>query len=600
MNSDNPLRIGGASGYWGDAALATAQLLSSGGLDFIVYDYLAEITMAILARSRARDPAQGFAGDFITAAMVPNLAAIAKQGVRVISNAGGVNPEACAKSLRAEIEKQGLGLTVATVLGDDLMTSLPEIAGRAPHEMFSGADFPDQTKVASVNAYLGAFPIAAALASGADIVVTGRCVDSAVTLGACIHHFGWGSGDLDQLAGGALAGHILECGTQATGGNFTDWHRAPDFYENMGYPIAEIRRDGAFDVIKPAQTGGQVSIGTIAEQMVYEIGDPQAYVLPDVGCDFSEVVLAQTGPDRVRVSGAKGRYVPGGYKTCLTWHDGYRAGHLFSYYGLDAEAKAQVFAAAAIARARAALRRMNAPDFTAVSTEAIGTCSQFGALAQAKATRELTLKIAVRHPEARGVMAFIRESTGLSLAAPPGLSGFAGARPKPMPVLALFSFLTDKTAVTVSITGQDGPIAFDGVARGTSAPAIIRPKVPEPNSIAEDEVALVDLAWGRSGDKGDNANVGIIARDHRALPWIWANLSDAFIRETYAHFLAPGAKIERFYLPGISAMNILLHRVLDGGGTSSLRNDPQGKGYAQLLLARRVKIDATAMKEWAG
>ncbi|HSG57391.1 MAG TPA: acyclic terpene utilization AtuA family protein, partial [Paracoccaceae bacterium] len=240
MPAARTVKIGGASGFWGDAALATPQLLAAGGLDFIVYDYLAEITMAILARVRQADPAQGYATDFVQAAMAPNLGEIARQGARILSNAGGVNPEACAEALRAEIAKQGLDLKVAVVGGDDLMDRLGDIAATAPRDMFTGAVFPTTAKVGSLNVYLGAFPIAAALDRGADIVITGRCVDSAVTLGACIHAFGWTPQDLDALAGGSLAGHILECGPQATGGNFTDWEAVADRLEDIGYPIAEV------------------------------------------------------------------------------------------------------------------------------------------------------------------------------------------------------------------------------------------------------------------------------------------------------------------------------------------------------------------------
>lgn len=595
------LKIGGASGFWGDAALATGQLLAMGGLDFIVYDYLAEITMAVLARARARDPAQGFAGDFVAAAMAPNLTAIAGQGVRIVSNAGGVNPQGCAAALRAEIARQGLALKVAVVTGDDLMARLPDIAVRAPADMFSGAPFPDPALVGSVNAYLGAFPIAAALDRGADIVLTGRCVDSAVTLGACIHAFGWQPSDFDALAGGSLAGHILECGPQATGGNFTDWREVAGGLSEIGYPVAEIGPDGGFAVTKPPGTGGKVSRATVSEQMLYEIGDPQAYILPDVICDFSGVRLDQTGPGRVTVTGARGRAAPDSYKTCLTWQDGYRAGHLFGFYGLEAEAKAQVFADAALARARAALKRLNAPDFTETSIELLGAESQFGALRASAPVRELVVKIAVRHPEAHGVATFLKEATGLGLAAPPGLGGFAGARPKPSPVMALFSFLTPKSDATVRIEDDRGTDVFtpSPMPAPAAAPPAAAPPAPAPPAAPGlhgrlIEVALIDLAWGRSGDKGDIANIGLLARHSDYLPYIWHGVNEPMLRRVFGHFLQ--GPIERFLLPGCAGVNIVLHSVLGGGGTSSLRNDPQGKGYAQLLLAAPVAIGADVMK----
>lgn len=580
------LKVGGASGYWGDAAMATQQLLDA-GVDVIVYDYLAEITMAILARARAKDSSAGYATDFVTAAMAPNLAQIAAQGVRVVSNAGGVNPQACATALRTEIARQRLDLRVGVVTGDDLMGDLDRLAAAAPPEMFSGAPFPTVEKIRSANAYLGAFPIAAALEAGADIVITGRCVDSAVTLGAAIRHFGWAREDLDRLAGGALAGHILECGAQATGGNFTDWRDVTDI-SNIGYPIADIRRDGSFEVSKPAGTGGLVSRGSVAEQMLYEIADPQAYLLPDVACDFSGVEIVESGDGRVTVSGAKGSGIPTQYKACLTYHDGWRGGHHFFFYGLDAEAKARVFAEGALARARAVLRAANAPDFSEVSVEIIGSEAQFGELRTSGPAREVAAKIAVRHPQASGVGVLLKEATGLGLAAPPGLSGFAGTRPRPSPVLALHSVLVDKSDVKIVMEASDGAIPFENVAPDLPVTPPPRPEAPPVPTGPVTRRALVDLAWARSGDKGDSVNVGVIARDPGHLPALWHALNENHIARVFAHFTP--ARIERYLLPGTGALNIVLSGVLGGGGTSSLRNDPQGKGYAQLLLAAEIDV----------
>ena len=591
------VRIGGASGFWGDASLSTGQLLAQGDLHFIVYDYLAEITMGILARARVKDAKQGYATDFISAAMAPNLEEIGRQGVRIISNAGGVNPLACAAALRAEIAKQGLALKVSAVLGDDLFDRVHELAASKPQDMFSGAPFPDPALVGSVNAYLGAFPIAAALNAGADIVITGRCVDSAVTLGACIHTFGWSPEDLDQLAGGSLAGHILECGPQATGGNFTDWASVADSYARIGYPIAEVSPDGGFVVSKPQGSGGLVSVGTVAEQMLYEIGDPQAYWLPDVRCDFSEVRIEQTATDQVHVSGARGCTPPATYKACVTWHNGFRGGHLFGFYGIDAEQKAQVFAQAAIERSRSLLKQAKAPDFSETSIELVGAESQFGEQRRSGVAREVAAKIAVRHPSAQGVGLFIREATGLGLSAPPGLCGFAGARPKPSPVMALFSLAIPKGLVTVQVVSETGTQAFDPPALADKFA-----QEPMPHAIekaAESDagcitVPLVQLAWARSGDKGDSANIGVIARHARYLPWIAAALDDTTVGRLFAHFQV--GQVERFYLPGCHALNFLLHNTLGGGGTSSLRFDPQAKGYSQLLLTHPIRIPAALLQ----
>jgi len=584
------VRIGGASGFWGDAAVATPQLLGAGGLDYIVYDYLAEITMSIMARARSKNPEAGYATDFVASMLKSNLVEIAEQGVKIIANAGGVNPRACAAAVRALIAEKGLGLKVATVLGDDLMDRLDDLAADQPLEMFSKEAFPDTDRVMSMNAYLGAFPIAEALNNGADIVITGRSVDSAVTLGACIHEFGWTPTDLDQLSGGSLAGHILECGPQATGGNFTDWETVIDSLDSIGYPIAEVAEDGSFICTKPAGTGGIVTVGTVAEQMMYEIGDPQAYILPDVVCDFSAVAVTQDSPDRVLVKGARGAAAPNTYKVCTTYSDGFRGGVVRNLSGLNADRKAQGFAEAAFKRARSALRAINAPDYTETCVEVVGAETQYGAARKVEGVREVAMKIAAKHPDARGISILLREVTGLGLATPPGLSGFAGGRPKPSPVVRLFSFALPKSVLSLclEIDGTEAPFEdVPGVA--FNAAAIVRPERPPEAAIGDAvEVPLVALAWGRSGDKGNKANIGIIARDPAYLPYICAVLTEAAVAEYFAHFLE--GPVERFLLPGSHAVNFLLHDVLGGGGVASLRNDPQAKGYAQLLLDYPIAV----------
>ena len=597
--TDTVLRIGGASGFWGDAARATPQLLSVVGLDYIVYDYLAEITMSIMARARAKDELKGYASDFVSAAMKPNLSLIAERGIKVISNAGGVNPEACVKALRQVIAEQGLNLSVACVIGDDLISSKESMQTSGITEMFSGTAFPSSEKILSINAYLGAFPIAQALASGADIVVTGRCVDSAVTLGACIHAFGWGRDDLDKLAMGSLAGHILECGPQATGGNFTDWEQVQGM-SDMGYPIAEIAADGSFVCTKPEHTGGVVSVGTVSEQMLYEIGDPQAYMLPDVVCDFSTARIEQIGEDRVQVSGAKGRMAPDTYKVSATYADEFRGGTYMTFYGIDANRKARALGEAIFEAARRVFRTVGLPDFSETSIELLGTETHYGAFSKVKDSREIVMKIAVKHPDIKGIGIFLKEAVGLGLATPPGLSGFAGSRPSPSPVVRLFSYTVPKAQVQVQVLLGDETISCDEVyGEVLDIKAISRPKTPTVDkSLQMVKVPLIALAWGRSGDKGDKANIGIIARKQEYLPYICAALTEAVVRKRFAHFLndTTKASVERYLLPASNAINFLLHDVLGGGGVASIRNDAQGKGYAQLLLSCPISVP-TAIAE---
>jgi len=586
VSSNKVVKIGGASGYWGESAMASPQLLKAGGLDYIVYDYLAEITMSIMARAKTKDQAKGYATAFIDEVMTPLLPQIAKSSVKIISNAGGVNPEACGKAVRALVKDKNLDLKVAVITGDDLMANLDTIAKTNPREMFSNTGFPPKDKVASTNVYLGAFPIAKALDTGADIVITGRVVDSAVTLGACIHEFGWKEDDWDLLASGSLAGHILECGPQATGGNFTDWEDADDI-ANIGYPIAEISADGSFITTKPDDTGGIVNVGTVSEQMLYEIGDPQSYILPDVICDFSGVTITQIDNNRVQVSSAKGRKAPNTYKTCLTYMDGWRAGTYMTLYGENATAKAAKLADAGFDRAVKTLRLFNLGSFTETSVEILGAGSQKGQYYQSD---EVVLKVAVKHPDSKGVGIFLKELAGLGLATPPGLSGFTGAgRPKPSPIMRLFSYLTPKDQIKVSIdVGGKIFTHTDTVAKNTEQAT--RPTAPMLPSNADTEVPLIKLAWGRSGDKGNKANIGIIARKPEYLAYIWAGVTEAKIEEVYKHFGADMTAIEKFYLPGSNSINYLIDNILGGGGPASLRNDAQGKGYAQILLAQSIPV----------
>lgn len=592
------IRIGGASGFWGDASLATPQLLGGASLDYIVYDYLAEITMSILARARARDPSLGYATDFVSAVIQPHIHEFARRGIRIIANAGGVNPLACADAVRQIIRAAGLDLSVAVVLGDDLSERAEALAAVGIREMFSAEPFPPCESIASINAYLGAFPIAAALDRGADIVITGRCVDSAVTLGACIHEFGWSRTDYARLAAGSLAGHLIECGTQMSGGNFTDWESVQETLVDAGYPIVEISADGQFVCTKPTGTGGSVTVGTVAEQMLYEIGDPQAYQLPDVIGDFSEVELHAEGPDRVRVQHVHGRAPSGQYKVSATWADGFRGGEVWTIYGRAAERKARVLADMALTRARRVLAARGLPDFSETCVEIIGSECHYGAYRRRAEAREVDLKIAARHPSATGITILQKEFIGCALAAPPGLTGFAGGRPKPSPVVRLFSFMLDKQQVEIQVD-VDGERVTS--VEGGSRPAAAAPAPPARHAAPAqltDVSALVDvplesLAWARSGDKGNNANVGVIARHPAYLPYLWASLDEQAVAQCFAHFQP--RQVERYLLPGLPAINFILRDVLGGGGIASLRNDPQGKGYAQLLLECPVRVPAALL-----
>jgi hypothetical protein len=385
-------------------------------------------------------------------------------------------------------------------------------------------------------------------------------------------------------------GHLIECGPQATGGNFTDWEQVADSLHEVGYPIAEVYEDGCCDIYKPEKTGGIVNRGSVAEQLLYEIGDPAAYILPDVICDFTHIQLEQVGPDRVQMTGARGRGVPSTYKTSMTWADGFRAGSTFWYVGRRAADKARIFADEAVARARRKLTAMGADDFDEIAIDIVGEEHFWGAHSAVSDTREVALKVACKHQDARAVGLFLREMTGCALGAPAGMAFFAGARAKPSPVIRLFSLLVDKSSLSLKLVSDDGESDFTPPAtRVDVLPANVDP-IPQPTNSADlIDVPLETLAWGRSGDKGDKANIGIIARKAEYLPWIAQALTADYVRDRFAHFMTVPA-IDRFYMPGLPALNFLLHNALGGGGIASLRNDPQAKAYAQVLLDTPIAI----------
>ncbi|MFS8182845.1 acyclic terpene utilization AtuA family protein [Pseudovibrio denitrificans] len=592
-----PIRIGGACGFWGDSNASTGQLLRAGGLDYIVYDYLAEITLSIMARARQKSPDLGYATDFVEQVLGLNLKTIASSKTKILSNAGGVNPESCAAKIRELIAAQKLDLKVAVVTGDDLLAEASAFKEAGVTEMFSGEAFPKSEKVASINAYLGAQPVVAALEAGADIVITGRCADSALTLAACAHAFGWDWTDYDRLSAGSLVGHLLECGTQVTGGNFTDWRDVPDV-KKIGYPIATVYEDGSCDLSKPEGSGGLVSVGTVAEQLVYEIGNPQAYLLPDVTCDFSRVTIEAKTSESVHVSGAKGCAAPESLKVSATWADGFRIGLMVPYVGFDAGEKAKVFADLALGRAETVMKKLGAPGYQEVSVEIVGAGSQIGEAPVSRGTyEEVVLKIAARHVDQRAAGLLLRELTGLGLSVAPGMTTFNGGRPKPSPVVRLFSFLVEQSAVSPKVSLEGEAVAFEQVVAAEAAASVEAAEVPgaPASDDALAEVPLIKLAYARSGDKGDKANIGVIARKEEWLPWIAAALSEDAVAKSFAHF-NPG-KVARFYLPGCHALNFLIDDVLGGGGIASLRLDPQAKAYSQILLRHSVSVPHSIAQE---
>lgn len=590
---DKTVRIGGASGFWGDSMLGAPQLVNSGQIDYLVFDYLAETTMAILAAARTKKPEMGYATDFVDIAMKAVLPEVMRQGIKVVANAGGINPQGCANALQALAASMGLSPRIAVVEGDDISAQMPRLREQNTRDMFTGEALPE--KIISANAYLGGFPVAQALAAGADIVITGRGVDSATTLGPLIHEFGWTPNDLDQLANGSLAGHIVECGCQATGGLHTDWERVED-WPNIGYPIIECRADGSFDVTKPAGTGGLIARAAVAEQLLYEIGDPGAYLLPDVTCDFRPVSIEQIAPDRVRVSGAKGRAPTDSYKVSATQLDGYRCAGTMVIIGIDAAAKAQRTGDSVIARTRAIFKSLGLPDYTSANVALLGAETLYGPHARTQASREVMVRISVTHPMKQALEIFAREIAPSGTSWSPGTTGPSSGRPSASPNIKPLSFLVKKSEVPVSVV-IDGQRQAVAIAPGTGS---AEPPAPQaPSAWAEPaepqvEVPLVKLAWARSGDKGNISNIGLIARRPEWMPLIWARLTPEVVKAYFAHLVH--GEVQRFYLPGLHAMNITMADALDGGGPASSRMDPLGKGMGQMLLDLPVKVPASVAK----
>ena len=584
------VRIANAGGYWGDDPEALYRQVSGGPVDYVTSDFLAEITMVILHRQRARNPKAGFAYDFIQQ-LKPALQIIAERGVTVIVNAGGINPHGCAEAVATLCREAGVRLPVGVVSGDNLLDRIEGLEARGVRlDHMDGARSYDEIrgKVVAANVYLGAKPVVEALRRGARIVVTGRTTDAALILAPLVHEFDWQWDDWNRIAAGVVAGHILECGAQATGGNFTDWESLPSMLD-MGYPIVEAEPDGAFVVTKHPGTGGAVTCATVTEQLLYEIGDPQAYLTPDVTVDFTSVELQPAGPDRVRVADVRGTPPPATLKASVVYSDGFKAVGTSLMSGPNVVAKGRRLADMLFHRLG---------DYLERRVDCVGYRGCWGGAAPDVEPNEAVFRVGVRDHDRRKIERFANHFLAFGLQAPPGFGIFAG-RPDVQEALGFWPALVPRELVSAEVDVLDGerrehcevPMALPGAGGSAARRTPARSPAATTPAGSTRRLRLSAIAYARSGDKGDHANIGVAARTDAAYAVLREVLTAARVKEYFADLVR--GDVIRYELPNLRAFNFMLHNALGGGGTLSLRVDHQGKTLAQGLLQMEIDVPET-------
>jgi hypothetical protein len=591
-----PLIVGNCSGFYGDRLAAAKEMVTGGPIDVLTGDYLAEVTMAILLRQRMADPKAGYVGTFLKQ-MEEVLGTCLERGIRVVANAGGLNPKGLAEALEALAARLGLRPKIAWIEGDDLMPRLEELQaqGEAFLHLDRGVSFREaKVNPVTANAYLGGWGIQAALERGADIVVCPRVTDAALTIGPAAWKFGWRRDQWDQLAGALAAGHILECGAQATGGNYSFFQEVPSF-DRIGYPLAEIHADGSFVVTKHPGTGGLVSVGTVTAQLLYEIGPP-AYLNPDVTAHFDTLHLAQEGPDRVRVGGCKGSPPPATAKVCINTLRGHRNSMGIRLAGLDIEAKARVVEQT-LFNALGGKDRFDEVDVQLLRTDKEQPASNDEALATLRVTVvSQDAKLAGRLFSAKVVELALANIPGFTLTAPPG-----DGAPNIVywPALVGKAHLRERVHVggeVVDVPQVIVPPAPTPPAAHPAAapPAATLPTVPSGETVP---LHLGRLAGTRSGDKGGNANLGLWCKTPAAYAYLRAYLTAERLKALLPDLAA--CPIQRYELPNLLALNFQIEGLLGEGGTSSTRTDPQAKTLGEYLRAQRIPVPKALAQEAA-
>jgi hypothetical protein len=572
-----PVRVANCSGFFGDRLSAAREMVEGGPIDVLTGDWLAELTMLILWKQRARNAEGGYATTFLTQ-MEQVLGTCAERDIKVVTNAGGLNPAGCADKVREIADRLGVAVRVAHVEGDDLMDRIEGLRPQLDH-LDTGAPLTDDP--VSANAYLGGWGIARALREGADVVVTGRVTDAAVVLGPAAWWWDWEPTDLDRLAGAVAAGHIIECGAQTTGGNYAFFSELPDLDRPLGFPIAEIDADGSSVITKHPDTGGLVSVGTVTAQLLYEIGPP-AYANPDVVARFDTVRLDQEGPDRVRVSGVRGEPAPPSTKVCINLDGGYRNRMSFVLTGLDQEAKADWLR-------RALLQRMGGEQHLAA--RGVTTDVRFvPAPARATDGQESAsgkLHLTVKSADERAVgRAFSSAAVELALANYPGF--FTTTAPGAAQSFGVYwPALVDATEVDHVVVLDDGRRVRIELPPTVDAPVIdVPPAADVAPADLEAGVPLGTWFGARSGDKGGNANVGVWATDDVHFAWLERHLTADRLRELIPE--VGDLEVRRYTFANLRAVNFVIVGYLGEGVASSVAFDPQAKGLGEYLRSRPV------------
>jgi hypothetical protein len=609
MSKKSVIRIANAGGYWGDDPYALRRQISGElKLDYISIDFLAEITMSILQKQRAKDPNQGYARDFINA-LEPVLEECLKKKIKIITNAGGVNPHACAQALFELAKEKNLTLRIAVVDGDDILNSITSIQNQGVDfkNMETGEDFSNySSRVLCANAYFGAMPVALALKQDPDIVLCGRVTDTGITLAAMIHEFGWKETDYDKLAHGIVAGHIIECGAQACGGNFTDWNKVPSFID-IGFPIVECHFDGTFYVTKHPNTGGLISEQTVREQLLYEMGSPQSYITPDVIADFSSIQISSDDIDRVKVTNVRGKSPTDLLKVSIAYEDGYKCSGTLIISGPDVRAKAEIFAKIFWQRLESELLKAGFDSTVAFkNTEYVGDDSTHKGMLKKHDAIEILLRLSARDKNKEKLAAFRKLLPSLILSGPAGVAVTGGAPsisevvsywpaliPQKFALPHVHVFDLEKNAENSVCIFEKENIPWPETG---GSPLVTTPIEDPWNSSLISRmstshfvrVSLMEIAHARSGDKGDTVNIGLIGRSPECYVWLRENITSEKVNDWF-HSLCKG-QVHRYLVPHLWALNFLLERSLGGGGTMSLQIDAQGKTFSQALLRCEVDI----------